>query len=66
MDRSSYFRDYQAQNIVQKKVIFNRKSEEDITLLDWVELQANFNTYCKDLIRADMRERCPDFPEGYL
>jgi len=52
-----YNREYQRQNIVQKKVIFNRRSEEDLSLLDWVQLQENFSQYCKELIRADMLEK---------
>lgn len=57
MGRNEYFRKYQAQNVVNKKVIFNRQSQEDLELLEWVQLQSNFNQYCKNLIRADMQEQ---------
>ena len=60
-NKPGYDQKYQKENIVQKKVVFNRQSEEDITMLNWVELQENFNAYCKGLIRADMREKGTEF-----
>lgn len=56
MPNAEYNRKYQAQNIVQKKVLFNRQSDEDLALLDWVELQDNFSRLCKDLLRTKMKE----------
>ena len=60
-NKPGYDQKYQKENIVQKKVVFNRQSEEDVTLLNWVDLQENFNAYCKGLIRADMLEKGTEF-----
>lgn len=58
-DRREYMRNYQKAHITHKKVAFNDQSPQDMALLDWVELQQNFSAYCKNLIRADMREKSP-------
>jgi len=52
-----YNRQYQTENIVQKKIVFNRKSQDDLILLNWAEQQENFNRYCKTLIRKDMESK---------
>jgi len=56
-DQKQYNREYQARNIVQKKVLFNRQSDADMELLNYVMLQENFSQYAKQLIRADMKEK---------
>lgn len=56
MASSDYFKSYQQRNIIQKKLIFNRNSPDDMRLIDYLTAQRNFSRYVKDLIRADMRE----------
>lgn len=56
-DLKQYNREYQSKNIVQKRIFFNRQSDEDMMILDYVQQQENFSRYAKDLIRADMKEK---------
>lgn len=56
-----YNTEYQRENIVIKKIKFNRKKEDDMALLDWINLQDNYSRYIKDLIRADMKEPHEDY-----
>ena len=50
---------YQKENMVQKKLAFNRRVPDDLILLDWIESQENFSQYCKNLIRSDMLKNRP-------
>jgi len=64
-DRNDYLRQYHSKNIIQKKITFNRQSEEDMMILDYLQLQDNFSRYAKDLIRADMKEKGIPFEYRY-
>lgn len=56
MDRKQYLLEYQSRNVIQKKLVFNRRSADDLMLLDWLETRENTNQYVKSLIRADMQQ----------
>ncbi len=51
---AEYNATYQKENIILKRIKFNRQNAEDMAMLDWVNLQENFTCYVKSLIRADM------------
>lgn len=55
-DLAAYNAAYQKENIVRKVVKFNKKNPEELRMIEWIDLQENWAGYCKDLIRADMRE----------
>ena len=53
-DQTKYHVQYERDNLIQKKVIFNRKNEEDMILYDWAMSHKNFSAYIKGLISYDM------------
>lgn len=55
-DQTVYVKSYVKENIITKKVFFNRKIDQD--MLEWIK-DRNFSGYIKMLIRQDMEER-PD------
>lgn len=52
--KSAYDTQYILNNIVQKRIAFNRNIPEDVEMLDWVEQQPNQTQYMKGLISDDM------------
>ena len=53
-NQKEYQAKYEQENLIQKKVRFNRKNEEDMILLDWAMSHKNFSQYIKGLISSDM------------
>lgn len=54
-DQDQYVKDYQRQYRITKLVTFNRKIEDDMTMLQWIEGQPeSFVQYVKRLIKQDM------------
>lgn len=54
-DQSRYVQNYIKDNVVMKKVGFNKQHDADI--LDWIEgVPESFATYVKRLIRQDMEK----------
>lgn len=54
-DQDRYVREYQKQFRITKLLTFNRKNEDDMKMLQWIEGQAeSFVQYVKRLIRQDM------------
>ncbi len=58
-----YVKSYVKENIIIKKVFFNKKNEQD--MLDWIK-NRNFSGYIKWLIRSDMGEMHNLSDEDYL
>ena len=56
-DKTDYDMGYYKKNIVRKVLNFNRQSETDSKLLEWLESQGNFSQYIKELVLRDMKER---------
>ena len=53
-DQREYVNRYMHENLIQKKLYFNRRNEEDMQLLDWANGHKNFSQYIKRLIWEDM------------
>lgn len=53
-DQTQYIIEYNRENVVVKRLPFNRRQAEDMELLTWAEGHGNFTAYIKDLIRQDM------------
>lgn len=56
-DKYQYDQQYLKQNMITKRVPFNRTKEVDMALLRWAEAQGNFTQYIKGLIIDDIRRR---------
>lgn len=56
-DKSAYDQQYMKENVIVKKVQFNRQKEEDMGMLAWAESRGAFNAYVRSLIRQDMESR---------
>lgn len=56
-DKSKYDQQYMKENVIVKKVQFNRLKEEDMQMLTWAESKGAFNAYVHSLIRQDMESR---------
>lgn len=54
-DQQKYVKEYYRQNITRKVLNFNRQSELDSALLEWLGSKENYSQYIKDLILNDMR-----------
>ena len=53
-DQKAYLNQYEKENIIQKKVQFNRRNPDDMALLEWATMHESFTRYIKSLIHADM------------
>ena len=53
-DQTQYIIDYNRQNVIVKRLPFNRLQDEDMELLTWAESHGNFTGYVKGLIRQDL------------
>ena len=53
-DQSKYIQQYMKDNVIVKKVSFNKANDAD--LQEWVNGKT-FSTYVKDLIREDIRKK---------
>ena len=53
-NKSTYDAAYIRENIITKKVLFNRRKPEDMALLEHAESKGNFNAYIHDLIQEDL------------
>lgn len=57
-DKAAYDIQYNRDNIVTKRVPFNRQNPNDMQLLDWSANQSeSFTAYVKRLIAKDLQER---------
>lgn len=53
-DKAAYDARYLRENMIQKKIQFNRQNPADMKMLEWVTAQGNFTAYVKSLIKQDM------------
>ncbi len=53
-DQTKYIIEYNRENVIVKRLPFNRLQDEDMELLTWAESHGNFTGYVKDLIRQDL------------
>ena len=53
-DKAAYDARYLRENMIQKKIQFNRQNPADMKMLEWVTAQGNFTAYIKALIKRDM------------
>lgn len=57
-DQDKYIKEYIRQNRTSKSLTFNRRNEDDMKLLQWIESRAeSFNQYIKRLVRKDMEQK---------
>ena len=57
-DQTAYTIQYNKENVITKRVPFNRQNPNDMQLLDWSANQSeSFTAYVKRLITKDMHER---------
>ena len=61
-NKGKYDQQYMKENVIVKKVQFNRQKEEDMQMLTWAESRGAFNAYVRSLIRQDMESR--EIPES--
>ena len=54
--KTAYDSKYIMENVVQRKIIFNKAVAEDVEMLEWLDGHENKNQYVKELIREDMRK----------
>ena len=55
-NKKAFDAEYHKQNLIQKKISFNKKNQDDMELLAYLEQKPNFSQYTKNLIRKDMNE----------
>lgn len=55
-NKKAFDAEYHKQNLIQKKISFNKKNQDDMELLAYLEEKPNFSQYTKSLIRKDMKE----------
>ena len=55
--QNEYMKAYNKENIRQVRIPFNQRNEDDKTLWGWLEGMESKQTYIKNLIRQDMKER---------
>ena len=56
-DQDTYVRQYIQENRTTKNLTFNKRSDDDMELLKWINDQPeSFNQYVKRLIRKDMEK----------
>jgi hypothetical protein len=53
-DQTAYTIQYNKENVITKRVPFNRQNPADMKMLEWVTAQGNFTAYVKALIKQDM------------
>ena len=53
-NKKSYDQQYNRENVITKRVPFNRLQPDDMELLAHAESTGNFTAYVKALIRADL------------
>lgn len=54
-NQAEYIKRYQREQRIEKKVTFNRNSQEDMVLLEWLTTRPEgMVKYIKSLIRSDM------------
>lgn len=54
-DQDKYVRSYIHENRITKSLTFNKKNDDDMKLLEWLDKQpTSFNQYIKALILKDM------------
>lgn len=58
-----YSREYQAKNIIQKKLIFNKTVPEDMRIMKWLDtIPESISPYLKRLILEDMARSKKESP----
>lgn len=55
--QNEYMKAYNKENIRQVRIPFNQRNEDDKALWEWLEGMESKQTYIKNLIRQDMKER---------
>ena len=56
-NKSKYDQEYRRKYVVKKLIPFNKKKQEDMDILDWIESRPENSTqYIKRLVREDMEK----------
>ena len=58
-DKYSYDQQYLKNNMITKRVPFNKLNPDDVEMLEYLEQFKNFTHYIKGLIKRDMEQNKP-------